>query len=503
MSHASLVPNTRSLASTGVLMSETQVCLGGGKLEYNSNLYLNEREAQALIPLDFLQSIATERGIKPAELEVVSLLVSGASTTAIASKLGISEDLVRKRLSYAYKKLELEGRGPVKQAQLQNLLHTLYQNYLASEKHVVGEPRRREEGKNQEMQSLVSQHSSLPSYQSPVLNRVDLSEAIDSSIFYGRAAELTQLEQWIVQDGSRLIAVLGLGGIGKTALLAKLAQRIQHYFDFVIWRSLRNAPPLVDLLADVLTSLFHPQELDLPSKSEERMAQLLFYLRDRRCLLILDDVQAILRSNDLFGRYLPGYEEYGVFLRRVGEESHQSCLVLSSQEKLREIALLETPTRPIHSLKLAGLPTQDAWQILQEKGLKGEAYWEDMIQQYRGNPLQLKLVATTIQDVFNKDVAEFIKWKTTVVSRENLDSQFQRLSPIEKEVMYSLAKSDKPLSFQQLREQVEKIGASDLIAALESLGGRSLLEKTTSKNASELLFNLQPVIKKYVTKHHL
>lgn len=451
-----------------------------------------------MIPLDFLQNIATEHGIKPAELEVVSLLVSGASTSAIAAKLDISEDLVRKRLSYAYKKLQIEGRGPVKQAQLQHLLHSLYQNSLTSENQLVGEP----QGKQATQE--IEANPPLPSYQSPVLNRIDLSEAIDPSTFYGRVAELAQLEQWIVRDGSHLIAVLGLGGIGKTALLAKLAHRIQNYYDAVIWRSLRQAPPLFDLLADLLNSLSHPQEPELPSKSDERMALLLSYLRDRRCLLILDDVQAILRGNDLYGRYLPGYEDYGILFRRVAEEAHQSCLAIGSQEKLREIALLETPARPIHSLKLEGLPSQDAWQILQEKALKGEAYWEEFIQQYRGNPLQLKLVATTIQDVFNKDVAEFMKLKTTVVSdRDILDQQFQRLSPSEKEVMYSLAKGDKPASFQQLRDGLKKIGTSDLIAALESLGGRSLIEKVASKNANEILFTLQPVVRKYINKYHL
>jgi MinD superfamily P-loop ATPase len=35
-----------------------------------------------------------------------------------------------------------------------------------------------------------------------------------------------------------------MGGIGKTALSVKLAKEIQSEFEYVLWKSLRNAPLL-------------------------------------------------------------------------------------------------------------------------------------------------------------------------------------------------------------------------------------------------------------------
>jgi flagellar biosynthesis GTPase FlhF len=56
---------------------------------------------------------------------------------------------------------------------------------------------------------------------------LDWGEALDVSLFYGRAAELATLEQWLCHDQCRLVMLLGMGGIGKTALSVRLAEQFQ------------------------------------------------------------------------------------------------------------------------------------------------------------------------------------------------------------------------------------------------------------------------------------
>ena len=57
--------------------------------------------------------------------------------------------------------------------------------------------------------------------------------------FYGREEELETLYNWILNQNSRLVSVLGLGGIGKTTLVKRFIDFNLEKFEVIIWQNLK------------------------------------------------------------------------------------------------------------------------------------------------------------------------------------------------------------------------------------------------------------------------
>lgn len=425
------------------------------------------------IPQNVLKDLAVERGVSDLELEVLHLALEGQSAGVIAEKLDIVESTVWARLRNVYKKFDITGSGPGKLAILKRMFEERYQAHLGE----ITTPYR------------------------------GISKMPDVPVFYGRTEELNQLEKWLLKDGCQLVALLGIGGIGKTALSIKLTQQLQGQFEQVIWRSLRDAPLVKDLLADLLPSLSKQQETALLGNVGDRISRLINYLQQHRCLVVLDNAETILKDGELAGAYREGYQNYGELLRAVGESSHQSCLVITSREKPQEVALLEAKTPLVQSLELKGLDDIAAQNLLETVGgfaLDEEDKWKKLINLYGGNPLALKIISSTIKELYGKKISIFLEEQGESVFlgdiRHLLSQQFERLSDLEKEIMYWLAINRTPVSVLQLREDIMlPVPQSKLLEALESLRRRSLIEKV--EQASALM--LQPVVMEYITEQLL
>lgn len=90
----------------------------------------------------------------------------------------------------------------------------------------------------------------------------DLSEAPQLTWLCDRPQELNTLKQWILEDKTRLIMLLGLSGIGKREIALQLISQIKEQFDYIIWRSLHSAPTLETLQTNLI-SLFSPPNIQL------------------------------------------------------------------------------------------------------------------------------------------------------------------------------------------------------------------------------------------------
>ncbi|MFQ4140198.1 NB-ARC domain-containing protein [Nodosilinea sp. PGN35] len=345
---------------------------------------------------------------------------------------------------------------------------------------------------------LTNLENPLPHRLPTVKRAIDWGEAPDVSHFRGRQAEIEQLTRCITEQRCRLVAIAGQGGVGKSSLAAKVARQVAKEFDFVIWRSLRNAPPLESLLAELVPFVSCGQ--DMQAKPE----RLLRWLQAHRCLVILDNQETLLQAGKEGGYYQPQFANYGDLVQMVGEASHQSCVVLTSRERSTKVALLEDSQGAVRLLVLKG-SWEASMALIEAKQLVGtEDEKRRLCELYRCNPLALKMLGTSIQSLFEGEIATFFATETPIFNgmRRLLDQQFERLSPLEQTLMYWLAINREWTALATLQSDlVPPIPLASLLEALESLTGRSLIEKRALKGKinSKAEYTQQPVVMEYVT----
>jgi WD40 repeat protein/transcriptional regulator with XRE-family HTH domain len=329
--------------------------------------------------------------------------------------------------------------------------------------------------------------------------RLNWQEALDVPTFYGRELELATLARWVVEDGCRMVGVLGMGGIGKSALVARAVQQLAEHFDVVLFHSLRDAPDCAALLESCLAVLAPEQQTLVPQSLEQRLRLLLEELRSRRVLLVLDNLETLLSESEVLGRLRPGYEGYGQLLEQIAHTAHQSCLLLTSREKPAALRALESRRAFVRSLRLSGLAAEDCAQLLAAHEVIGSPEEHAQLREmYAGNPLALNIVAETIVDLFGGEIEPFLSGGTIIFGSITvlLEEQWARISPLEQMVLCWLATLREPVSIaEMLAMLVDPLSHGQVLEAVDGLRRRSLIERGQRAGS----FTLQSVMLEYVT----
>jgi transcriptional regulator with XRE-family HTH domain/DNA-binding transcriptional regulator GbsR (MarR family) len=329
--------------------------------------------------------------------------------------------------------------------------------------------------------------------------RIDWGEALSSSTFYGREQELDQLEQWIVQERCQVVSILGMGGLGKSALAASLMQRVIKHFQMGCFRSLRNTPSCDTLLDDLLQMLSSPRLGSTSASFDRRISLLVEQLRTVRTLIVLDNLEVLMAEGDAKGRFRTEFARYELLLRCLAEMEHQSCLVLTSRGKPGRLRAVSGKNAPVRFLRLAGLAPDACTQLLTEKEIRGSpqelAY---LSQAYGGNPLALKIVAETITELFGGEISQFLSSGVLVFGSicDLLGEHFIRLSALEQSILFWLAIAREPMTIDELQKMlVVPLPNCRVLEAVDSLHRRSLIER--GQRAAS--FVLPPVVLEYAT----
>lgn len=428
-------------------------------------IIMTSHEARDLV--DRLLRAADRRQLNDIQAAVFLHSWSGDTSAEIACRLGYKVDYINQVAAKLWKTLSTCLAEPISKKNIQAVLNRYAQT-------LISPARITDWGES-------SPHSG--------------GYANDVSQFYGRENEIQRIAKWATIDRCRTIGMFGLGGIGKTACSIKLSQLLTSNFEIAIWRSLRQAPTLDSLLQDILPILNDGQTADMSIEN------LLDRLKQRRCLLLLDNIESILEGGgDRSGAYLPGYENYGRLLESICDRSHQSCLIISGREK-PQVFVATGDNLAVRSMQIGGLPFADAYQILADKGsVFTTSQSQILIDRLGGNPLALKIVASNIQNLFNNDVTAFLAQGYTVFGSlwQLLDQQFERLSPLQQQIMYWLAIVREGITPVQLQAKIfPTVTLRQVLDALLVLRDRAAIE-TIDTGLTQ-----QPVVMEYTIERFI
>ncbi|MGD1863713.1 MAG: hypothetical protein ACFB0D_04085, partial [Phormidesmis sp.] len=273
------------------------------------------------IPDDVLVGLARAKRVSDGELAALKLALGQQKSKDIAKHLGISEAATRKRLGEVYRKFGIKGKGPGKLASLERRLMAEIEGSASrasasqagasqlSDASLSSPSRSKIRSENTELalqgsypvsnlgpdlgsdlgltSHLEADEVSFGRFQQS--RRYALPDCPDLStqycwndappalnLFQGRREVLADLKQWILApaDAHKLLAICGIGGIGKTSLARKLVEELDGYFAQVVWltaRKLQTPSELLRVLLTILLGEILPEETSPEETSPEEI----------------------------------------------------------------------------------------------------------------------------------------------------------------------------------------------------------------------------------------
>ena len=217
----------------------------------------------------------------------------------------------------------------------------------------------------------------------------DVREASAPAHFRGRAAELERLESFLADPKARGILVVGLPGIGKTAVVSRWVAGLKGRVH-VVWRRLRPETAARDLLHDIarlLEGAGRPALLEYLQRPPEGGTSLPLPLLRRDlaavpALIVFDDAHVANR-------------EVATFLGEIVRmEAPAGALkaVLLSRERVGYIRAGDLARERVWELEMGNLPGPDALAVLEALGAPASRR-NEILDRCGGHPLSLELAA--------------------------------------------------------------------------------------------------------------
>ncbi len=235
----------------------------------------------------------------------------------------------------------------------------------------------------------------------------------------GREKLVAELSQKL-HGSCRLLLILGLTGIGKTALAERLAVQLQDWFSGDWKNKLRRANFDYEDKATDFASVAARwleewgERLSAEDKKPEKLLQrLVKHLRENKVLVLIDSLEKLLTGNEDDGWGDFADEWWGkFFLSLLSAESCQSRLIITSQDL--PVKLVDSRYKNFwHREVLYGLNESEQEALFETTGLDINQDSPDrplllrIGKAYKGHPLVLRVIIGDICESFDANVQAY------------------------------------------------------------------------------------------------
>ena len=205
-------------------------------------------------------------------------------------------------------------------------------------------------------------------------------------------------------DSCRLLLITGISGIGKTALSERLSitlqaqapyQLLQENFD-----NEEQPSDFASVAARLLAACGQPVSPEERTDIQHLTRQLVTYLQNHPCLILIDSLEKILQGNEETGWSEFQDNGFVAFFKAVlATHRFQSRLVLTSQARPAQI--IEAGSRYQnfwHCQPLSGLSETEQQALFEKTGFAPDSLLTRIGRAYEGHPLALRTILGEISD---------------------------------------------------------------------------------------------------------
>lgn len=226
--------------------------------------------------------------------------------------------------------------------------------------------------------------------------------------FKGRVQDFETLNRWGKDPATRMIAITGIGGQGKTALVGRWLKQERSPeltgMPVFYWSFYEDLD--VEKFLEQVVEFCQPIVRVAGNPESEPISLILSVVRQARLLLVLDGVEVLQEEagSPEHGRINHSLLEQ--FLLQWVSSQHQGLMILTSRFPFPSLARFSGVG--FHHLDLVRLSAQDGIELLDKLGVIGEPQLKgNYVEKLQGHPLALRILVSAVKRSFHGNLAQF------------------------------------------------------------------------------------------------